>query len=135
MPGGSSRSVRGWNVLPRRILAGFGFVLALWLVTIKARPESPPLANLTLVVDPNTAPATTLMALPRLGPALVGRIVEERERTPFVSLDDFNSRVRGIGPITMTSLRRHLRIDQPIKAGEPVKASPVGEMSPENLDP
>ena len=62
------------------------------------------------VLDPNTAPPEALLALPKLGPALVARIVEAREVRPFVSLGDFDKRVRGIGPATMTLLRPHLKI-------------------------
>lgn len=134
MAEGSGRSIWGWNLLPRRILAGLGFLLCLWLVSIKSRPVSPPLTNLTLVVDLNSAPATTLLALPRIGKALAGRIVAERERAPFVSIDDFDTRVRGIGPVAMITLRRHLRIDKSIEIGTTVDTSPLGEMSPETLD-
>jgi len=64
-----------------------------------------------LVVDPNSAPPPVLSALPRLGPSLVGRIEAARSNAPFRSLDDFDHRVRGIGPATIDALRSHLRFD------------------------
>jgi competence protein ComEA len=64
-----------------------------------------------LVVNVNTAPAAVLDALPRLGPALAGRIVAGREERPFHSLGDLDARVKGIGPATVAALRPHLRFD------------------------
>jgi competence ComEA-like helix-hairpin-helix protein len=48
-------------------------------------------------IDPNTADAAELARLPGIGPAVAARIVEERARAPFASLEDL-ARVRGIGP-------------------------------------
>lgn len=64
-----------------------------------------------LVVDANTAPAAVLGALPGLGPVLAGRIVEARGVAPFRSLDDFDRRVKGIGPAKVSALRPFLRFD------------------------
>jgi hypothetical protein len=72
-------------------------------------PESPPL--MPLRVDINTAPWGVLEALPRIGPALAGRIVEAREEMPFVSAADLDRRIRGIGPVTIAGLRPYLRFD------------------------
>jgi competence protein ComEA len=63
-----------------------------------------------LVIDPNTAPASVLEALPHLGPSLVSRLIEERKSRPFASIDDLRRRVRGFGPATMARLAPHLRI-------------------------
>lgn len=64
-----------------------------------------------LRVDPNTAPAAVLEALPRIGPAMAGHIIAARDARPFADLDDFDRRVRGIGPVTREALRPHLRLD------------------------
>ena len=56
-------------------------------------------------VDVNAATAEELMLLPRIGPRLAERIVEDRgRRGRFGSLDDL-SRVSGIGPRTVDGLR------------------------------
>jgi competence protein ComEA len=56
------------------------------------------------LVDLDTASATVLEALPRIGPALAKRIVEDRERRgPFGSLEAFQ-RVRGVGPAMARAL-------------------------------
>lgn len=64
-----------------------------------------------LAVDVNTAPEGVLEALPRIGPALAGRIVEARRRSPIADIDDLDRRVRGIGPATVEALRPFLRFD------------------------
>jgi competence protein ComEA len=66
-------------------------------------------------VDPNTADALTLAALPVLGPALAERIVAHRDelaaknpaRPAFEKLEDLAS-VRGIGPATLKHLEPYL---------------------------
>ena len=63
-----------------------------------------------LVIDPNTAPPSVLGALPHLGPALVRKLVEQREIRPFDSTDDLRRRVRGFGPVTLARLAPHLQI-------------------------
>lgn len=48
-------------------------------------------------IDPNTAPVTELARLPRVGPALARRIVDDRERNgPFERAGDL-ARVPGVG--------------------------------------
>jgi competence protein ComEA len=63
-----------------------------------------------LVIDPNTAPASVLEALPHVGPSLVKQLIEQRERHPFESTEDLRRRVRGLGPVTLARLAPHLRI-------------------------
>lgn len=64
----------------------------------------PPAAALAAPgVDANTATEVELDAIAGIGPALAARIVEERRKAPFGSLDDLEQRVRGVGP---ASLRR-----------------------------
>jgi competence protein ComEA len=55
-------------------------------------------------IDVNRASAAELELLPRVGPRLAERIVEERDRNgPYRSLADLE-RVRGIGPRTVERL-------------------------------
>jgi competence protein ComEA len=59
-------------------------------------------------IDADRAPAEELARLPRVGPALAARIVEDRENNgPFGSLEGLN-RVAGIGPGTLQMLRSHV---------------------------
>lgn len=61
--------------------------------------DSPPILNL------NTATAAELERLPKVGPALAGRIVAFRQKFgPFPSVDSL-VRVPGIGPATLALLR------------------------------
>jgi hypothetical protein len=110
----------GWTIPARVLLTVMAGILSMGLFAISRRGVGPPPAPVAdLVVDPNSAPPEVLMALPRLGPVLVGRIVAERREAPFSSLADLDARVRGIGPATVEALRPYLRIEtRPIVPGE-----------------
>lgn len=59
-------------------------------------------------IDLNTADREALMALPRIGPAMAGRIVQDREaRGPYKSAEEL-MRVKGIGPKTFERLAPYL---------------------------
>jgi competence ComEA-like helix-hairpin-helix protein len=59
-------------------------------------------------LDPNTAPETELARLPRVGPALARRIIEDRERNgPFHSAADLR-RVPGVGERLVELATPHL---------------------------
>lgn len=69
-----------------------------------ASAGAPPLVEATLI-DVNSADAAHLEMLPRIGPKLGARIVQERAaHGPYRDLDDLQ-RVRGIGPRTVDLLR------------------------------
>ena len=55
-------------------------------------------------VDLDAASEGEIEALPGVGPVLAARIVAERERAPFASLDDL-TRVLGVGAATIERLR------------------------------
>lgn len=58
-------------------------------------------------IDLNTATAAELDLLPRIGPALARRILDDRaEHGPFRAFDELG-RVKGIGPRTLERLRPH----------------------------
>lgn len=68
-------------------------------------PASAPTEIVVRLIDLNSAPPAELELLPRIGPALAARIVEDRQaRGPYRSLEDLD-RVRGIGPLTIEKLR------------------------------
>jgi competence protein ComEA len=79
-----------------------------------------------LRVDPSTAPAHVLEALPQIGPTMASRIVAERQVRPFASLDDLRRRVRGLGLATMAKLAPHLALErEPQPAISPATAVAV----------
>jgi competence protein ComEA len=116
----------GWTGPARGLLiivAALG-ACALLRASWSSRGASSPLPR--LVVDPNTARPEVLCALPRLGPVLAGRIVAARAEAPFRSLDELDTRVRGIGPATLRALRPALHIgrDEPAAARPPEPSDP-----------
>ena len=87
-----------------------------------AAPKAPPAP-----IDVDRASASELEALPRIGPALARRIVEDRElRGPFGSLDGFQ-RVRGVGPAMAAALSASVTFSgtpRPSIAGGPRASRP-----------
>lgn len=77
----------------------------LWSVPpIDRLPAAPPAIA---PIDINAATEAELSALPRIGPALARRIVEDRAVSGrFASIDDLD-RVPGIGPRTVEAIRPH----------------------------
>lgn len=110
MPASSPRPLWGWILSARVLLSLVAIVGSLRLLVIASVRDGPAELMPPLVVDVNTAPPEVLHALPRLGPVLVRRIVAAREDAPFRSLDDLDTRVRGIGPATIAALRPFLRV-------------------------
>jgi len=60
-------------------------------------------------IDVNEADAAQLQRLPRIGPKLAQRIIEERDKQPFATVNDLR-RVKGIGPKTLDGLRPFVRM-------------------------
>ncbi len=108
------RPLWGWTAPVRLWLTMLGALGALGLIAVRGTGRTdrsvPPAP--CLIVDPNTAPPVVLSALPHLGPAMVRRIVAQRDTAPFRSLEDLDTRVRGIGPATAASLRPFLQVEQ-----------------------
>lgn len=75
------------------------------------------------VVNVNTADTTQLELLPRIGPALAGRIVEFREDNgPFEAKEDLLL-VRGIGERTLEMLEDFVTIEGDTTLAERVRPS------------
>ncbi|MBI3037918.1 DUF655 domain-containing protein [bacterium] len=53
----------------------------------------------------NNSSKEFLLACPGIGPAMANRIIEEREKIYFASWEDFEKRVRGIGPSKISELK------------------------------
>lgn len=78
------------------------------------RMRGPQLLTLGLALDPNTASAADLEALPGIGPVLAGRIVAYREaHGPFKTIDDLEQ-VSGIGPKKLAQVKPYLFITEEI---------------------
>ncbi|WP_422929861.1 ComEA family DNA-binding protein [Singulisphaera sp. PoT] len=128
MPSISPHSHWGWTSAVRGVLIVLAASGTLALLTLAPRDEPPAELPSGLVLDPNTARPEVLGALPKVGPALVARILEAREESPFRSVDELEGRVRGIGPATLETLRPYLRIDTVEGEREPASGpTPPGE--------
>ena len=55
-------------------------------------------------VDANTASVDALQSVRGVGPTIAQRIVDERRRGPYSSLDDLQARVRGIGEASVRKM-------------------------------
>ena len=53
-----------------------------------------------------------LQILPGIGPVIAGRIVQQRSINPFQSAQDFENRVRGIGPTFMLNYGQWLTFEE-----------------------
>jgi competence protein ComEA len=89
------------RTLARRLF-GFGLAFALAL---------PVLAAPSGVVNVNEASAEELMLLPRVGPALAGRIIEHREQHGAFEQPDDLLLVRGIGEQTFKGMEAHVAVE------------------------
>lgn len=99
---------------PQRLLAA-AVLLGLLVAAV------PALAAEGKTVNVNTATAAEFQLLPRIGPSVAARIVEQREKNgPFKSLDDLLL-VRGIGESTYEQLKPYLALAGATTLTEKVK--------------
>jgi competence protein ComEA len=101
-------------------------------------PPEPRLADVPVpepvsLIDVNSAPASELERLPRVGPALAMRIVAYREQHgPFASLESLRH-VRGIGPSTARSVAPLVTFSgrhSPVQSEAPASPAPRRRTSP-----
>ena len=76
----------------------------------RVAPKSKKESELTSAINVNQADQKELQKLPGIGPKLSQRILDERARAPFKSIDELR-RVSGIGPKTLEKLRPYVTID------------------------
>ena len=90
-------------------------------------------------IDVNSSPVEQLEILPRIGPSLAKRIVEERKKGPFRSADDLRVRVKGIGAVTAALLKNYLvpppteSLQDALRAAPPNRGeqtAPIGRSNP-----
>lgn len=67
-------------------------------------------SSLTSAINVNNADQSELQKLPGIGPKLSQRILDERAKAPFKSIDDLR-RVSGIGPKTLEKVRPYVTIE------------------------
>jgi competence protein ComEA len=65
-------------------------------------------------IDINKATPDELQELPSIGPRFAERIIAERLRSPFKSVDDLR-RVKGIGPKKLEQLRPFVTVQSPVR--------------------
>src|SRR5437868_10790629 len=75
---------------------------------VAREPPVPAAAFPLHLIDVNSAPAGEIEALPGVGRVVAERIVAERARGRFASLEDLE-RVPGVGPTTLARLRPFAR--------------------------
>jgi hypothetical protein len=120
-----------WTAAQRRGLAILLILVALALGIVAYRnpmfvsdpaPDTGPRAGLLAdTLDPNTATAAELAAIPNVGEKRAAMIVayramlqKEHPGAPaFTSIDDLAA-VKGVGPATLALLKQHLKIDPDI---------------------
>jgi competence protein ComEA len=77
------------------------------------------------LIDLNRASAGELYLVPGIGPTVAERILDERARGPFKSVDDLR-RVHGIGAKTLERLRPYLKVSEDAPAKAATSRSPSG---------
>ena len=104
--------------LQQRTLSAIASIVAVVCILLAAAPA---LGAEGKTVNVNTATAAELELLPRIGPAVAARIVEQREKNgAFKSLDDLML-VRGIGESIYEQLKPYVAISGPTTLTEKVK--------------
>lgn len=76
------------------------FILVVAFLIWRGRPRP---------VNPNTATREELLTLVEVGPEIADRILKER---PFANAEDFEKRVKGIGPKTLEQMKMQLDFDE-----------------------
>lgn len=94
-------------------------------------PTGPPPANAApVVVDLDVATQDAIEALPRIGPVLARRIIEDRNTNgPFGSLEGFQ-RVRGVGPALAKQLEGRVTFSGTVRPSDAVVGPRLRTPSP-----
>ena len=89
-------------------------------------------ASFAAAVDVNKATAAELDSIKGIGPAMSGKILDERKKSNFKDWPDFISRVKGVGEATAAKLSGEgLNINgTPYKAATPAAAAPAAAPAP-----
>ena len=86
-------------------------------------------ASATIVVDLDVADQRDIESLPRIGPVLAARIIEDRNANgPFGSIEGFQ-RVRGVGPSLSAALRARVTFSGTVRQSNAVVDSRLRSLS------
>jgi competence protein ComEA len=89
-------------------------------------------ANATIIVDLDVAEQRDIESLPRIGPVLATRIIEDRNANgPFGSIEGFQ-RVRGVGPSLAEALRTRVTFSGTARQSNAVVDSRLRGVSPKS---
>lgn len=118
---------------PVEVPSAAGFDLASHIEAVDEAVEEAELSARPLgtgeTIDPNTATAAELIRLPRVGPALAGRIVADRATNgPYRSLAELG-RVPGMGDRTLEILAPHIGLPASNPTAARVRGARVGRRS------
>ncbi len=89
-------------------------------------------ASFAAAVDVNKATAAELDSIKGIGPAMSGKILDERKKNNFKDWPDFISRVKGVGEATAAKLSGEgLTVNgTSFKAAAPAAAAPAAAPAP-----
>ncbi len=121
MEAGRGDALRATQSLAFLVGMGLGLMLSLgFAVGTFQRTESSPVIGWGERLNPNEAPAASLMRLPQIGAARARAIVAHRDHTgtqagrvPVFKKADDLQQIRGIGPAIVEDLRPWLQFDDP----------------------
>lgn len=112
---------QGWSALSAIVI-----VLALIQFAISSR-QAPQIQPPQFQVDINQADEAEFLSLPELGPQAARKIVEYRQlHGPFEKLDDL-TRVPGIGPATMRTLRPMITVGKSNRVEQVSESTPSSD--------
>jgi len=119
MEAGPSGALRATQSLAFLVGLGLGLALSLGFAwAVLARASGSPVASPGERINPNEAPAISLMRLPQIGAAWAHAIVAHRERqgsqagrAPVFRTADDLQQIKGIGPAIVEDVRPWLQFD------------------------
>ncbi len=104
-------------------------IIVIAMAGVAAAETAKPAASSAGVVNVNTAGLAELQLLPRIGPALAGRIVEFREANgPFKSTDELVA-VKGIGARSLANLKPYVAVKGETTLKTKVRKSKQGQVN------
>ena len=98
------------------VIIAVALTVANWLAIGPLQVHGPQSPLAERLIDVNTATEADLQLIPGIGPSIARRICLQRAVSPFLNPDDFETRVRGVGPSFMLNYGQWLTYSQPTDA-------------------